>query len=83
MCVKEFSVSAAQEDIASLIELSSKEPILIKRSGKPVSVVISLEQYLEFVEAVEELDDIAAAEESLKDDGPSIPWEEVKKDLGL
>jgi len=81
--VKEFSVSAAQEDIASLVELSSKEPILIKRSGKPVSVVIGLEQYLEFVEAVEELDDIAAAEESLKDDGPSIPWEEVKKDLGL
>ena len=81
--MKEFSVSATKEDIASLIELSSKEPILIKRSGKPVSVVISLEQYLEFVEAVEELDDIAAAEESLRDKGPNIPWEEVKKDLGL
>jgi PHD/YefM family antitoxin component YafN of YafNO toxin-antitoxin module len=81
--MREFSVSATQEDISTLIEMSEKEPILVKRSGKPVSVIISLEQYLEFIEAIEELDDIAAAEESLREKGPNIPWEEVKKDLGL
>ena len=81
--MNEFIVSSDQENLSLLIEQSQKEPILIKKSGKPVSVVISLEQYLEFVEALEELDDIAAAEEAMRDPSPSIPWDEVKKDLGL
>ena len=81
--MKEFSVSDARQDLPSLIDKSKKEPIVINRHGKPESVLISVEQYKEFLEAVEELDDIVAAEESLRDPGPNIPWEKVKKDLGL
>jgi prevent-host-death family protein len=81
--MKEFSVSDARQDLPSLIDKSKKEPIVINRHGKPESVLISVEQYEEFLEAFEELDDIAAAEESLRDPGPNIPWEKVKKDLGL
>lgn len=81
--MKEFSVSDARQDLPSLIDKTKKEPILINRHGKAEAVLISIEQFEEFVEAVEELEDIAAAEEAMRDPGPSIPWEKVKKDLGL
>lgn len=56
---------------------------MIHRHGKAESVLISVEQFEEFLEAVEELDDIAAAEDAMREPGPNIPWEKVKKDLGL
>jgi antitoxin Phd len=47
------------------------------------TVIINIEQYEKFLDAVEELEDIAMAEESMRDPGPNIPWEKVRKDLGL
>ena len=47
------------------------------------AVLISVEQFEKFVEAEEELEDIRAAEESMRDPSPNIPWEKVKKELGL
>jgi prevent-host-death family protein len=81
--MKEFSVSDARQDLPSLIELSGKEPVMISKHGKPQAVLISVEQYEVFVDALEELEDIAAGEAALRDPGPSIPWEKVKKELGL
>ena len=81
--MKEFSVSDARKDLPSLVDRCKKEPIVINRHGKPEAVIIGIEQYEEFLDAVEELEDIAMAEESLLDPGPNIPWEKVKKDLGL
>lgn len=56
---------------------------MINRHGKPEAVIINIRQYEEFLDAVEELEDIAMAEAALRDPGPNIPWEKVKKDLGL
>lgn len=81
--MKEYSVSDARQDLPSLIDKTKKEPIVINRHGKSEAVLISIEQFEEFVQAVEELEDIAAAEEAMRDPGPNIPWEKVKKDLGL
>ncbi len=81
--MKEFSVSDARKDLPSLIDKCKKEPIVINRHGNPEAVIIDFEQYERFLDAVEELEDIALAEESLRDPGPNIPWEKVKKDLGL
>ncbi len=81
--MKEYSVSDARKDLPSLIDKSKKEPIVINRHGKPEAVIINIHQYEEFLDAVEELEDIALAEEALRDPGPNIPWEKVKKDLGL
>jgi len=81
--MKEYPVSQAREDLPSLIDKTKREPIMITRHNKAEAVLISVAQYEEFLDAVEELADIAAAEEALRDPGPSIPWEKVKKDLGL
>ncbi len=81
--MKEYSVSDARKDLPSLIDKAKREPIVINRHGKPEAVLINIKQYEEFLDAVEELEDIALAEESLRESGPNIPWEKVKKDLGL
>jgi PHD/YefM family antitoxin component YafN of YafNO toxin-antitoxin module len=60
-----------------------EKPVWITRDGVDVAVVISPEMFNELVEAQEELDDIAAVDEAQKDKRPGIPWEQVKKDLGL
>jgi prevent-host-death family protein len=65
------------------MEKAKKEPIMIERHGKEEAVLISAEQFERFVAAEEELEDIKAIEESMKDPGPNIPWEKVKKELGL
>ena len=81
--MKEYSVSDARQDLPSLIRYAGKEPVMISKHGAPQAVLISIEQYEQFLEATEELEDIASAEEALRDPGPTIPWEKVKKDLVL
>ena len=66
-----------------LINQAKKEPIMIERHEKEAAVLISVEQFEKLLEAQEELEDIAAIEEAMRDPEPSIPWETVKKELGL
>jgi len=58
-----------------------EKSVWIKRDGVDVAVVISPELFEELVSAQEELEDIAAVDEAMKDKSPSIPWEQVKKRL--
>lgn len=81
--MKEFSVSQARQDLPSLIDRAKKEPVLVSRHGKPEAVLISFEQFEKFVAAEEELEDLAEAEAALLEPGPHIPWEKVRKELGL
>jgi hypothetical protein len=58
-----------------------EKPVWIKRDGVDVAVVISPELFEELVSAQEELEDIAAVNEAMKDKSPGIPWEQVQKEL--
>ena len=58
-----------------------ERPVWIKRDGVDVAVVISPELFEELVSAQEELEDIAAVNEAIKDKSPGIPWEQVQKEL--
>jgi PHD/YefM family antitoxin component YafN of YafNO toxin-antitoxin module len=60
-----------------------EKPVWITRDGVDVAVVISPELFEELVSAQEELEDIAAVDAAQKDNSPGIPWEKVKKNLGL
>lgn len=81
--MKLFTLKDAQDDLSSLVLQAKKEPIVITKRGKPESVLISLEQFEQFLDALEEIGDIETAEIVIKSNNPTIPWEKVKKDLGL
>jgi prevent-host-death family protein len=57
------------------------ERISIRRHGKPVAVLVSVEDAA-MLDAIEDRLDGADAKTALKETG-SIPWAEVKKRLGL
>ena len=60
----------SKEELGSEITIMSEheKPVWIIRDGVDVAVVISPEMFNELVEAQEELEDIAAADEALKDE---------------
>ena len=45
-------------------------------------VLVSPERYEQLTDALEEAEDVAAFDAAMAEEGPSIPWEQVKADLG-
>lgn len=64
----------------------AKERITVTRRGRAVAAVVPIED-LKLLEAIEDhldaKDALEALEEWERDGRPSIPWEQVKKELGL
>jgi PHD/YefM family antitoxin component YafN of YafNO toxin-antitoxin module len=87
--IRLFSYTSNNLFYYSKVELGSgvnvmsenQKPVWIKRDGVDVAVVISPELFEELVSAQEELEDIAAVDEAMKDKSPGIPWEQVQKEL--
>jgi prevent-host-death family protein len=57
------------------------ERLVVTRRGKRLVAVVPVGD-LELLEAIEDRVDVVAAEKALKEKG-AIPWQKVKKDLGL
>ena len=81
--MKSFPLTDARRELPTLVDKSAKEPILITRHGEEAAVLLSPSLYEKMLDAMEELEDIAAVDEAQKDKRPGIPWEQVKKNLGL
>lgn len=81
--MSDLSISDARADLAKAVARAKKNPITILRHGKPIAVLINPSLFEKFVESIEELEDITAFDEAMSDKDPTIPWEQVKKDLGL
>lgn len=58
------------------------ERIRIRRSGKDVVAIVSLED-LALLEAIEDRRDIEAADAALAESNERIPYEKVRRELGL
>jgi antitoxin Phd len=80
--VANINLSEAREQLASVIDASRTEAVTLERYGEPAAVLISPERYAELLDAWEELEDIAAFDAALAEAEPSVPWEQVKADLG-
>ena len=80
------SVSEARETFAELVNRAAYggERVLVARRGKPIAAIVPIED-VEFIERMEDELDLAAALEALADpeNAESIPWEQVKDELGL
>jgi prevent-host-death family protein len=58
------------------------ERILVRRSGKNLAAIVSVED-LEAIEALEDHRDIEAADAALAESKDRIPYEKVRRELGL
>ena len=77
-----MNMSAARENLPAAVELSRTEAVVLERYGRPAAVLVSPERYDQLVAALEEADDVAAFDTAMAEEGPNIPWDQVKADLG-
>ena len=81
-----ISTVKARENFSELINRSAygKERVVLTRKGKGVVAVVPIED-LKLLEAMEDRLDLEDIEEALAnpENKEGIPWENVKKDLGL
>jgi len=61
-----------------------RERVILRRRGKEIAAVVPMED-LKFLEAIEERIDLEDARKALADAKKhgTIPWEKIKRDLGL
>ena len=76
------SVAEARSHLSEVIDRAGSEAVVIERRGRRAAVVVSPEQYDRMVEALEALADVDAFDEAMAEEGPNIPWDQVKVDLG-
>lgn len=77
-----ISVADARKNFSDLITQSQTEAVFIERRGQRAAVMISPEYYERMLEALEEAEDILAFDIAMEEEGPNIPWSQVKSDLG-
>ncbi len=77
-----MNISAARESLPDAIELARTEAVVLERYGRPAAVLVSPEQYEKLVAALEDAEDVEAFDAAMTEEGPNIPWEQVKADLG-
>ncbi|MHA7175765.1 type II toxin-antitoxin system Phd/YefM family antitoxin [Arthrobacter sp. Sr24] len=76
------SVAEARTHFSDVIDRAKTEAVFIERRGQRAAVVVSPEHYERMLEALEEAEDVAAFDEAMAEEGPNIPWAQVKADLG-
>ena len=81
-----IDTSVAREELSDTLNRVSygNERIIIKRHGKELAALVPMED-LRFLEELEDRMDLEEARAALAEaekEG-SIPWEDIKKDLGL
>jgi prevent-host-death family protein len=76
------SVAEARNHLSDVIARSKEEAVFIERRGRRAAVVVSPEQYERMLEALEDAEDATAFDDAMTEEGPNIPWSQVKADLG-
>lgn len=80
---KHFTTVEARNHFGDVINRAAygKERVILTRRGQKLVAVIPMED-LELLNRLEDRVDLEAIKEALKEPG-MIPWEQVKKELGL
>ena len=54
---------------------------IVDREGKRTGVILSLEEYEAMIDELEMQDDVRAYDEAKAEGGPTIPWEDAKREI--
>ncbi|MEC5179473.1 type II toxin-antitoxin system Phd/YefM family antitoxin [Arthrobacter sp. CG_A4] len=77
-----INITDARSHLPELIAVAELEPVFIERRGRRAAVLVSPERYEQMLAALEEVEDIAAFDAAMAEEGANIPWAQVKVDLG-
>jgi len=77
-----YSAARAREYFSEVITQAQSETVFIERRGEVAAVVISPSQYQAMLDALDDIEDTAAFDQAMAEEGPNVPWEEIKADLG-
>jgi prevent-host-death family protein len=83
LIMQTLTISELRADISRAVSSTKKAPVEISKHGEPVAFLVSPSMYERMIKAMEELEDISDFDEAMAGPDESIPWEKVKKDLGL
>jgi prevent-host-death family protein len=75
-------ISVARENLPEAVERARAEPVFLERYGQPAAVLVSPEHYARLAAALDDADDAEAFDSAMAEEGPSIPWDQAKVDLG-
>jgi len=84
-----LNISDARTQLAAIVDRagSEHEPVYVTRRGRRVAAVIDADDLDRILALAEDMADIRAAEQARAEmqatGRASIPWDEVKADLGL
>jgi len=79
-----MKAAKTREQFSSTLDrvVKNGERVVLERKGKRVAALVPLED-LELIERLEDEIDVREARKALADKSPSVPWEQVKRELGL
>ncbi len=77
-----MNISTARETLSDAVETARTEAVVLERYGQRAAVLLSPERYDELMDALEEAQDVAAFDAAMEEEGPNVPWDQVKADLG-
>ena len=77
-----MNISAARDNLPDAVEMARTEAVFLERYGHPAAVLVSPERYEKLLAALQDAEDVAAFDAAMNEEGPNIPWEQAKADLG-
>ncbi len=82
--MNEVSTIDARARFSDVVNRASygKERIILTRRGKPIAAVVPIED-VEALEEIEDRIDLEEARKVLAEGGPTIPLENLKRELGI
>jgi antitoxin Phd len=77
-----MNISDARDNLPDAVKLARTEAVFLERYGRRTAVIVSPERYEQLMSAFEDAEDVAAFDAAMDEEGPNVPWEQVKADLG-
>jgi hypothetical protein len=81
--MKEITVSPTQAEISSLLECAREEDVLLRTTDGSEFLLTAVDDFEEEIARTRENKELMALLDERRKDKTSIPWEEVKRELGL
>lgn len=85
--MSQIAITEARSKLASIVDEARAHPVYLTRRDRPIVAVVDADHLARLIEDAEELADIRAVDvawdETRELEETPIPWDEVKRELGL